>query len=219
MPLWHCMPLLLSRQFHIISHHFTNCELLQYFLLMEYRGNNRNKSNALWAGRIIHHLSPGAIFPTERKAIRSLHQRPGGHPGSDAVACHVRLHHDVYWYVSKVSICINMYPVLTCGMQNYAKINLQGLTVSKDAPSCSTREQFHKSIFLCSLLALCFPLWGMTRTKSSNEFKRVQHKSFVLFNVFSPCLTMLHSEPILDPSNGLHGLKRHGLRNVWAATE
>lgn len=112
-----------------------------------------------------------------------------------------------------------MYHVLTCGMQNYAKINLQGLTVSKDAPSCSTREQFHKSIFLCSLLALCFPLWGMTRTKSSNEFKRVQHKSFVLFNVFSPCLTMLHSEPILDPSNGLHGLKRHGLRNVRAATE
>ena len=216
MPLWHCMPLLLSRQFHIISP-IASCYSISSSWNIAETIETRATPSGLGVSFTTFPLVPffrlrGRPFdlfirdPVAILAPMQLHVMWG---------C-IMMYIDMYQKYQYVSICIMFWHVACKTMRKSTFKGWQSRKMRRAAQHENSSTSPSSFALSLSFVSLC---GGMTRTKSSNEFKRVQHKSFVLFNVFSPCLTMLHSEPILDPSNGLHGLKRHGLRNVRAATE
>jgi len=185
MPLWHCMPLLLSRQFHIISHHFTNCELLQYFLLVEYRGNPLG-----WA----YHSPP---FPwchlsdwEEGHSISSSETRWPSWLRCSCMSCEV-----ASWCIL---ICINMYHVLTCGMQNYAKIiqpsRVDSLERCAELLNTRTVPQVH-----LPLLSPC-PLFPFVGDEPHKVFKWVQTSSTQVFRPFQRFFTMFDNASQPRPS-------------------
>jgi hypothetical protein len=211
MPLWHCMPLLLSRQFHIISHHFTNCELLQYFLLVEYRGNPLG-----WA----YHSPP---FPwchlsdwEEGHSISSSETRWPSWLRCSCMSCEV-----ASWCIL---ICINMYQYVSCFDMWHAKLCENNSTFKGWQSRKMRRAAQHEnsstspSSFALSLpfVSLCGGWAAQSLQMSSNEFNTSLSSFSTFFHHVWQCFT---AAPILDPSNGLHGLTRHGLRNVRAATE